>query len=528
MKLKKALALLLACCMFFAIAACGTEKDQGSANTNSGNDAAANSGNESGTAESKTLVVADTDDVTLNFTNDGVTYNVFGNCLCYDNLSYPNQYTGERESSILESWTNADKKLTLKLKEGITFTDGTPLKAEDIVFTFKRYVDAGTANDGLKAFDWENVTVSDDGLTIVIPTFENYAPGISALDDMPIVCKEYQEAHPADDECWFTTVQGTGPYYCAEQVSGVSSTYKLRDNYWNDEEFVYDTIVVKFYSDNTAMAIDFEDGKIDIIQRLDTFTYEQIQAGEIDHATAKMLMEGNVVVFCVDYERVEAWNDVRVRQAFAMAIDYDAIGIGGFGGTYKRVDSVYPDSCIGYVSNPWEHNVEKAKQLMEEAGYGDGFTLKFCTRDRYADAAEVLQGQLAQIGVTLELEITDTMTMFDRFASGEVDAGMGWWMSDCSGEPSLIYDTAVSTASSLPYRVFDEEWLDLISKCDTETDEAKRIELLHELQQNYHDNVWQIVLLDQAKTWCYNAEKLGEDFELFRGGYPIGLRYAGL
>lgn len=515
MNIKKALALLLACCMIFTLVACGSKPDS----SNTPDDGA---GNET---ESKTLVIADTDDVTLNFTNDGVTYNVFGNALCYDCLSFPNQATGQRESALLESWTNENKQLTLKLKEGITFTDGTPLTGEDVIWSFKRYVDAGTAGENLLAFDWENATVSDDNLTVVIPTFENYAPGISALDDMQIVCKAYQEAHPADDECWFTTVQGTGPYYCAEQVSGVSSTYKLRDNYWGDMKFSYDTIVVKFYSDNTAMAIDFEDGKIDIIQRLDNFTYEQIQKGEIENATAKLLMEGNVVVFCVDYKNVEAWNDVRVRQAFAMAIDYDAIGIGGFGGTYKRVDSLYPDSCIGYVSNPWENNIEKAKQLMADAGYGDGLTLKFCTRDRYADAAEVLQGQLAQIGVTLDIEIVDTMTLFDRFQSGEIDAGMGWWMSDCSGEPSLIFNEAVEGNSKYTYRVYDKEWNELIAKCNTETNDAKRVELLQELQQSYHDNVWQIVILDQAKTWCYNAEKLGENFELFRGGVPLGLRY---
>lgn len=530
MKIKKTIALLLACCMILALAACGTEKDSDSESTDAGSNSGASgstsaAGDEGGTPESKTLVVASTNDVTMNFANDGNTYNVFGNCLCYDYLSYPNQYSGERESCILESWTNADKMLTLKLKEGVTFTDGTPLTGEDVIWTYKRYVDAGTAGESLLVFDWENAAVSDDGFTVTLPTFDDYAPGISALDDYVIVCQAYQEAHPVDDESWFTTVQGTGPYYCAEQVSGVSSTYKLRDNYWGDEKFAYDTIVIKFYSDNTAMAIDMEDGKVDIVQELDTFTYEQIQNGAIENVTAKKMLEGNVAMFGVNSEKVKAWQDVRVRQAFAMAIDYDAIGIAGFGGLYERVDSLYPSSCIGYVSNPWEHNVEKAKQLMEEAGYGDGLTLKFCTRDRYADAAEVLQGQLAQIGVTLDMEITDGMTMFQRFGSEEIDCGMGIWMTDGSGEPSGIYNTAVDSNSKYIYRVLDKEWNELIVKCNTETDEAARIELLKELQQNYHDNIWQIVLLDHAKAWSYNADELGEDFELFRGGVPLGLRF---
>lgn len=520
MKVRKLVTLILTFVMVCSLAACG--------GTNQGGDSskAESKGADNSSAEGKTLVVASNNDVTSNFTNDSSVYNVFGNAVCYDEITFPNQHSGKRESALLDSWKNEDKKLTLEFKPGITFTDGTPLTGEDVIYSYKRFVDEGTATETLKSFDWENATYSeDDGhLTVVIPTFDDYAPGIAGLDDHRIVCKAFQEAHPADDEIWFTTVQGTGPYYCAEQISGVSSTYKLRDNYWGDETFEYDTIICKYYSDSTATMIDFEDGKIDIIQQLDDFGYEEIQSGKVDGGKAKMLMEGNVIAFSVDYDQVEAWNDVRVRQAVAMAIDVDAMGTAGFGGLYEKTDSMFPKSCLGYKADPYENNIDKAKELMKEAGYENGFTIKFCARDRYADAAEILQGQLAKIGITLEMEVADTMSMINKKQNSETECVMCWWVTDASGEPSNLYNTATTTGGT-GFPTDDAHLSDLVKQANTETDDAKRLEILEEMQDYWHENCFQIVLMDQAKAWGYNAEKLGDGFELFRGGRPIGLRY---
>ncbi|MCD8332109.1 MAG: ABC transporter substrate-binding protein, partial [Oscillospiraceae bacterium] len=452
------------------------------------------------------------------------TTNVNGCGLCYDRLTYVDPYTDERVSNILEDWYYEDDlHLVLVVKEGVTFTDGTALTAEDIVYTFTDEIARGGNNTvALSNFDWDNAVVSDDGMTVTIPTFEEYAPGIISLSDSWIENEAYDDAHPVDDEAWWDTVQGTGPYYCVEQVDGAYSTYALRDNYWGEEEYEFDTVIIKYYSDSNALFIDYENGAIDVALNIGEYNYQTVLDGGVENTTVKMFGDGNPLVLCFDYDRVEAWSNSLVRQAVAHAIDLDALGIAGFDGLYKINGSFIPETADYYeYIGVYDYNVELAKELMEEAGYGDGFSVTMIVYEKYSALAEALQAQLAEINIDVQLDIGEMMPQLERLLAGEADATIIPTNTDNSGEPSNAFIKLVDVNNNiLAAQVHDADWNALLTASYTMDTDARET-LIKQIQQEFYDNVWQVSLVEKTEAWCYNNTVLSENFEAYVSGKSV-------
>lgn len=523
--MKRYLALVLALLMLLSCTACGGDENQGGGPTNNNPVSNESNGNGSTTEEehvSKTLTVGTTNDVTIPFDNVNST-NINGFGLCYDRLTYLDPYTGERVSNVLNDWYYEDDlHLVLKVKEGVTFTDGTPMTGEDLVYTFSDEVARGSNNAAnLGNFDWEGATVSDDGLTVTIPTFEEYAPGITSLSSSWIENKAYDEAHPTDDVAWWDTVQGTGPYYCVEQVDGAYSTYALRDNYWGDEEYEFDTVVIKFYSDLNALFIDYENGVIDVALNIGSYNYETALSGGVDNTTVKLVGDGNPVDFCIDYTKVEAWNNPLVRQAVAHAINLDDIGIAGFEGMYKINGSLLPETAAYYENvGVYEYDPDLARELLAEAGYENGFSFTLVTYEKYADLSEALQAQLAAVGITLTLDVGQMLPQLKRILAGEAESSLMNANTDNSSEPSLAYNKLVANSQTPTASIYDEEWNALIDSSYT-MDAAKREQIIKDIQQSFYDNVWQIPLVEKCEAWCYRSDVLPENFEAYVGGTSV-------
>ena len=500
--MKKYLALFLALVMVFACTAC------------------TNTGGNAGTT-SRTLTIGTNNDVTIPFDNTNAT-NVNGLGLCYDRLTYLDPYTGERVSNVLDDWYYEDNlHLVLEIKDGVTFTDGTALTGEDLIYTYSDEVARGGNNaNNLSNFDWDNATVSADGLTVTIPTFEEYAPGIVSLNSW-IENKAFDDVHSVDDEIWWDTVQGTGPYYCVEQVGGAYSTYALRDNYWGSEEYEFDTITFKYYSDLTALFIDYENGAIDVALNIGSYNYEQITSGNAKDTIAKLEGDGNPISLCLDYSRVEAWNNPLVRQAVAYAIDVDSLGVAGFEGLYKNNGSVIPETASYYeYVGEYEFNLDKARALLAEAGYADGFSFTLLTYEKYEDMAVALQDMLKQIGITVELDLGQFMPQLKRMLAGEADAIFLNGTTDNNGEPSLAYNKFITPTDNVPAAsVLDAGWNALIASSYS-LDAAAREKVVHEIQESFYENVWQVALLEKCEAWCYYDNVLSADFEAYVGGVP--------
>jgi len=520
--IKRTLALILSLCLLAALlTACGSKTTDPTATQSGDSDPSAVETPEPTPSGPLTLTVGTMQVVALAFDNL-LNRNQMGQELCYDRLTYIDPYTGERVSDILESWDFVDDTtLELKIKPGVTFTNGETLSGRDIVVTYQQCVAANQQPfSNYKNFDWDNAVISEDGLTVDVKTTALYAPGILVLDAVIDSAKQ-REAHPVEDTIWWSETCGTGPYKLVEQQDGASATYELRDDYWGDETYKFQTIIFKQYGDETAMMSDYQNGIIDVALQIGAFSKDELEAGAVADAVVKQFGNGNPTMLQLDESRVPAWADLNVRLAMAYAINLDDLGLAQFDGLYSIDGSFLPASVLGYEDlGGYPYDLAKAKEYLAKSNYKDGFTFDMYCDQKWSTLAETLQGQLSEIGITMNIHGLDPTVLFSTWTSGNCDAGIIPNNTDLVPEPSKVYGGMLSSAARPFSRIEDAKYNELCAQANSTTDETERVKILKEMQEYFHENCFAIPLIEETVVWTFKTTVLPESFEAYHGGFP--------
>jgi len=297
----------------------------------------------------------------------------------------------------------------LKLRKGVTFSDGEPFNAEAVKANLERYkVAEGRAAAQLKPVESVEV-VNDYEVAIHLSTPQ---------PDMQLVLSQnmgmmISPAAIKTPEKLKSEPVGAGPYVLDVKNTVADSTYTFTKNpdYWNADAVKFDTMVFKIFTDAQAAFNAVQSGQVDM-----TFTtFENIDAVK---GTDTKVFEApgtldNIQIVDMAGAEVPALGDVRVRQALNYAIDRQAI-----------VDTVLPGRPTPQVwhsaSEAYDPSLEdyypydptKAKSLLAEAGYSNGFSFKVNTHPLMQTVAQAVAGYLAKVGVTLEIVVQPTVAEF--------------------------------------------------------------------------------------------------------------------
>jgi len=308
------------------------------------------SGGDASPSGGKTITVGTTDAFSMDMLSQGTSESMQ---LVFEGLFQPNPDTGEIEPMLAESYNIVDPcTTTIKLNDNAKFSDGSKVTAADVLYSYERFVDP--ANNSPQApkygiFDFDKCTIQDDdNLTLVT---KDPQPSIIAYiaHNPDIVSKAWYEKATPDQ--LYDQACGSGPYTITGNVSGASTTLQLRSDYWNkDKTPEAQTIIIKYYSDISTMLIDFEKGALDIILNLDSSSYTRLQGGEFKDAVVNTVPElENWYMVLPNY--VEAFQDVRVRQAFTEAIDWAAVVKIAMGSLATVPTSNLSESAVPYYKN---------------------------------------------------------------------------------------------------------------------------------------------------------------------------------
>ncbi|WP_221583596.1 ABC transporter substrate-binding protein [Microbacterium sp. G2-8] len=340
---------------------------------------------------------------------------------------------GSLEPGLATEWGFVDDEnrvFELTVREGVTFSDGAKLDADAVIANLE-HLDEGKSNVAtlVNGGVYEKV----DDLTVRI-TWETPHPlaAQSLTQTWVAGMMVSPEAIAEDPASLATQTVGAGPYTldAAETVAGSRYVYKARDDYWDPESQHWDAIVIQVM-DNPE-------------QRLNA-----LQAGEIDYAvgdlaTAQTAADAGVDVLYAptiayglslldrDGELGSPLEDVRVRQAINIALDREGIADSLLGEYGFATEQVMVPSEPGYVDElegRYAYDPDRARALLEEAGYADGFELPVIasTSDTAATLAQVYVEQLAQVGIEVQLESRPGPEYFELMTSGEYPAaGIGY------------------------------------------------------------------------------------------------------
>lgn len=281
------------------------------------------------------------------------------------------------------------KVYTFTLRDGITFHDGTPVTAEDVKYSIERY--AEIQGEGSAFSILESVEIVDEK-TVKVNLSEGNSEFLANLTLAVL---------PQSNEANFETQPiGTGPFKFVSFTPGQSLVVEAYDGYWNPELPYLDKVTFKIVADTDTAVTELQAGTLDVWQYL------------TDDQVATLTSGFNILQGNVNYVQAlflnndfEPFKDVRVRQAMNYAVDKDAINEMLFGGKSHLIGTNMIPAFSKYYNEETEsvytRDVEKAKELLTEAGYPDGFDLVIRVPDNYKpheSTAEIIVESLKEVG----------------------------------------------------------------------------------------------------------------------------------
>lgn len=344
----------------------------------------------------------------------------------YDTLVSLNENL-EIVPALAESWEASDDGLTwtFHLREGVTFHNGDLLKASDVVYSLNRIKDPEIASPRSGDLELIESMEAPDDNTVVLTLSEPFSPLLSklALSLNVIVSEAVASANDLNE-----VVIGTGPFKFVEYIPQTKMTLVKNENFWGTDadgnQLPYlDGIEFTFYPEPTARTTAIQTGNVDFIEYVPAPDVEILQADpEVE------VVGGLATNFRSLYinAAVAPFDNVLVRQAVAYAIDEQAIvevALFGTGGVAADGTTLPSSAFYGIDSSPYiGRDVEKAKELLAEAGYADGFEFDLyvtSTYDFLRTPAEIIQANLADIGITANIVAEDWTVYLPKVLEGD-------------------------------------------------------------------------------------------------------------
>lgn len=427
--MKKIVSVILAGAMCASLlTACGGSSSSGSSTTDS----------TQATEGKSTITIGILSDLSsFDPQNHNDTVSAYATRHIYNNLVKLND-DNEFVGNLAKSWEYLDDTtVEFTLNEGIKFHNGETLTSEDVKFSLERQKEAPKVGHLVSMID--NVEVVDDTHFIIHMNTPSNAL-VSSLNHSgsAILCKSYVEGLEAEGKTLADAPMGCGPYKFEEWVPGSSFTLVKNDEYFDPATSAQnDKLIFKIIPEESARTIALENGEIDLLMNVGTADANRIR--ENDKLALDEFDSTQIEYFAMNTQKAPFDNKL-VRQAMNYAINKDDVVIAAIDGEGEAFDNYIGKPAIGYYDTAvkYEYNPEKAKELLAEAGYGDGFTFTaFLATEVRARSATVVQANLAAIGVTMNIEQMESATYYEKTGNGEHDACFGGWVANA--EPDNTY-----------------------------------------------------------------------------------------
>ena len=387
----------------------------------------------------------------------------------YDTLVAPDANL-EMRPALAESWQVSPDQLTwtFRLRQGVTFHDGSPFTADDVVYSYRRIIDEELTNvDKFSAVT--DVTALDPAtvrITVKQPT-PNLLTNLGGFKGMAIVQRRNVESgqiatHPI----------GTGPFAFAGQKSGDSITLTANPSYWGGAPAV-SGVTFRFISEPSTALSALQAGEIDWT---DSIPPQRVAQLKDDDSLTLAVTPSNDYWYLALNEAREPWNDVRVRQAIAYGIDRDAIVQATSYGTAQANQLAIPQGNPWYTSyGAYSYDLDKARDLLKAAGASPQ-NLDMLVTSEYPEtvtAAQIIADNLAPLGITVNIRTVDFATWLDEQNNGNFDMLMMGWLGNI--DPDDFYYAQHHTDGTSNAQKFSDPEVDrLLDAGRVETDQDRR------------------------------------------------------
>lgn len=453
----------------------------------------------------------------------------------------------EAVPAAAESYEVSDDGLvyTFKLRKDGKWSDGEPVTANDFYYAWMRGLNKETAaeycyqffyiKNGEKYYNGE-VTADEVGLkvlddytleiTLEAPTA--YYPQLLAHQTYSPVREDIVTANP---DTWATspdTYIGNGPFKLVQWDMKDQLVFEKNENYWDADNVKLEKLTFKLVTDETTAYSELKAGNFDVVNSVPT---NEIEPGKSD-GSVKIFPKLGTYFFAINVGKQDSLSeDVQdalsnklVRQAMALAIDrqeiIDNVGKADQVAAYSFVplgittsENSEFSSKEYYDPSDMDGNIEKAKELLKEAGYENGeglptIELMYNTEGAHKDVCQIVQENLSKIGVNVELTNQEWAVFLSTRQNGDYQIARHGWIGDYS-DPMTFLDMWVTGGGNNDSGFSNAEYDALISEAKVETDTKKREELLRQAEDILMDEMPVIPVYFYTTVMAWNDDVEG-------------------
>lgn len=387
---------------------------------------------------------------------------------------------GEPQPMLAESWDIPDDQTYIfTLREGVTFHNGQPLTAADVKFTFDRIKDEATASPRVAQFTSIDAIEATDDRTVTFRLNAPYGPFLATLSS------GFSSIVPADDSIDLQAeMVGTGPFMLESWQQDTETVLTAFADYRVAEEPKLATLRYRIMPEESARLAAIRTGEIQLTAIADPLTVESAQQSE----GVAVLEQDTTDYYLLGLNCAEApFDDPKVRQALSLAIDRQAIVDSVFFGRGQVSGPIVP--TMGEWAQPVEDlpnyavDRDQATALLEEAGAAN-LTFKIVVGSLYQEfenIALVIQDQLAEIGVTVELEPVEWGTFIDRWIARDFQSFVSYNSSGDDPDGAL-YSAFITDGGTNAFQFSDAEVDQLLEEGRATTDPDARREIYQQVE----------------------------------------------
>ena len=474
-----------------------------------------------GAAEGKTLRMAyDADPTSLDPHEQLASATLQLSHLVFDPLVRRRQ-DNSFEPRLAESWEQIDDvTLRFHLRDGVKFHSGRELTADDVVWTFERLKKSPDFKALYEPF--ESATAVDEHTVDIVtkapyPLTLNLATYIFPMD-REFYSGTDENGRPKDavvkhgSSFASSNISGTGPFRVTKREQGIRLELERVDDYWDkNSPGNVDKIVLTPIKEPATRVAALLAGDVDFIAPVPPTDFKRLEASSC--CTLVTMPSTRILTFELNQDRVEAFRDARVRNAMSYAINRDGITKKIMRGFATPAGQLSPEGYAGHdpdLTPPYD--LEKAKALMKEAGYADGFSVTMIApNNRYvgdARIAEAVAAMLAKINIKVDLQTMPKAQYWQRFDQRDGDILMIGWQSDTQDSANFYEFLAMTPDTETGYGQYNAgnysnpEIDRLTMQSQTMTHPKARAEVLKKIERILADDAALLPIQWQHLAWA--------------------------
>lgn len=484
--------------MLLVVAGCSSGSDE-TTDGNSDKDAPAED-------DDRTLTIAIPTDMTsqdIHDHNNTLTEAIHSNMYSY---LFKRSADGDMEGDLVESYDNIDD-LTweMKLHEGVMFHNGDELTSEDVKFTLERVANDESVREYHHYRQIAEVEVVDD-YNFIIKTHEPDPILLNRLSRLGsgILNKDYVDEKGLDEA--FDNPVGTGPFKFVEWKKDSEIVFEAFDDYFEGKIEDWDELIFRVIPEDSTRVAELLTGGVDLALNVPDHEWNRIE--ENDGTRIESVTSQRVTTILLRTDEGYPTSDQRVREAIDLAINNESLTEHVLGGAATPVRSrVTPGNTGAHedLFDTFNYDPDRAKELLDEAGYGDGFEMTLhgpngrYTKDK--DVQEMIAGMLEEVGITVNLDLMEWSNFVELRAAFAHEDAYFIAYGNSQFDAALALDMTRSERAMELQGYKNEELDEILDKAEVNMDLDERIEQYKKAQEIVAEDLPYIYLYAEMSNY---------------------------